>query len=220
MMITKLLIPSISIIIFCAGCASHAPVLPQNPKSGVANMGFQFSVENVIPVIWWKYGINDYTEFGFKMGMPISGAGVDISRVLMKKDYRWDVLNLAYNYAPNPSFDLSYYMFKAKKSEKVKIGEFPLKTKWRGFRCMIIPDGTYKEIEDNQSIRFGFLFGRRLGSRWGFETGYFHDFKGGFNPANEKYPHKANKWPTQFSRGAGVSMQLFFYLPSNQNNKK
>ena len=31
------------------------------------------------------------------------------------------------------------------------------------------------------STRLGFLFGRRFGEKWGFETGYFHDFKGGWS---------------------------------------
>ncbi len=216
----NILILSFIIILWIGGCASHPPVLPQIPKEGVTSTGFSFSVENVIPVIWWKYGLNNYTEVGFKLGIPLSGTGIDISRVLMKKKYKWDVLNLAYSYSPNPSFDLSYYMFKRKKSEELNFGEIPLKTKWKGFRCMIIPDGLWDESDDNQSIRFGFIYGRRFGSRWGFETGYFHDFKGGFDPENKKYPHKWKNWPTQFSRGTGFSMQLFLYLPSKENNKK
>ena len=117
----KILLLNFTLITWFIGCSSHPPVLPQTPRDGVTNMGFQFSIENVIPVIWWKHGINDYTEIGFKLGMPLSGTGIDISRLLMKKEYRWDILNFAYSISPNPGFDLSYYMFKAKKNEKLSI---------------------------------------------------------------------------------------------------
>ena len=78
-------------------------------------MGFSFAAENVIPVIWWRHGLNQYTDVGLKLGIPLSGTGIDINRVLMKKGRRWDVLNLAYSYSPNSSFDLTYYMFKGSK---------------------------------------------------------------------------------------------------------
>lgn len=174
-------------------------------------MGFSFSAENVIPVIWWRYGINKYTDIGYRLGIPLSGSGVDLNRVLMKKEYSWDVLNTSYNFSPNSSFDFTYYKFKGYK----KKGQYsPFRIKWYGIRSMIIPQGRYKDRpdNDNQSIRFGFLFGRRLGQRWGFETGYFHDLKAGFNPKNKDYPHKYENWPTQFSRGAGLSLQVFLYM--------
>ena len=214
----KIFILFILLNIWLGGCASHPPVLPQVPKEGETNMGFSFAVENIIPVIWWKYGINDYTEIGYRLGIPLSGSGFDINRVLMKNKYKWDVLNLSYNIAPNSSFELSYYIFKAKKSEEVKFGQIPLKTKWKGFRVMFIPDGRWEESKDNESIRFGFFYGRRFGKKWGAETGYFHDFKGGWSE-NKKYPHSYKNWPTQFSRGTGFSFQLFLYLPSKKTLK-
>ena len=54
-----------------------------------------FSAENIIPVIWWRYGINKYTDIGYRLGIPLSGTGIDFNRILMKKDYSWDVLNVA-----------------------------------------------------------------------------------------------------------------------------
>ena len=90
------------------------------PKDGETKMGFAFSVENIIPTIWWRYGLNNYTDIGFKLGIPISGTGIDINRLLMKKDRRWDMLNLAYSISPNSSLDLTYYMFKVHKKEKIK----------------------------------------------------------------------------------------------------
>ena len=86
-------------------------------------MGFSFSVENVMPTIWWRYGLNNYTDIGFKLGIPISGTGIDINRLLMKKERRWDMLNLAYSISPNSSLDLTYYMFKVHKKEKLSFLE-------------------------------------------------------------------------------------------------
>ena len=205
---------SLYIILFF-GCSSHPTVIPQTPKVGETNRGFTFSTENIIPVMWWRHTLNKYTDIGFKLGIPISGTGVDISRILMKKQRKWDVLNLAYSISPNPSFDLTYYMFKIHKKEKLSFDKPPLRTKWRAFRCMIIPKGIYESNKDNSSIRFGALFGRRFGEKWGFETGYFHDFKGGWS-STKKYPHVDNKYkmPTQFSKSVGFSMQLFLYLPT------
>ena len=179
-------------------------------------MGFSFSAENVIPVIWWRYGLNKYTDIGYRLGIPLSGSGLDLNRVLMKKEYSWDVLNTSYNFSPNTSFDFTYYKFKGYKRN----GQYyPFRIKWYGIRSMIIPQGRYKNRpdNDNQSVRFGLLFGRRFGPRWGFETGYFHDLKAGFDPKNKDYPHKYKNWPTQFSRGAGLSFQVFLYM--EQKNK-
>lgn len=211
MSIYKLTLLCIILSFIFSGCASHAPVSPQTPKKGETNMGFSFSAENVIPVIWWRYGLNKYTDIGYRLGIPLSGSGFDVNRVLMKKEYSWDVLNTSYNFSPNSSFDFTYYKFKGYKRR----GQYsPFRIKWYGIRSMIIPQGRYKNRpdNDNQSIRFGLLFGRRLNPRWGFETGYFHDLKAGFDPKNKDYPHKYKNWPTQFSRGAGLSFQVFLYI--------
>lgn len=211
MSIYKLTLFCIILSFIFSGCASHAPVFPQTPKKGETNMGFSFSAENVIPVIWWRYGLNKYTDIGYRLGIPLSGSGFDVNRVLMKKEYSWDVLNTSYNFSPNSSFDFTYYKFKGYKRR----GQYsPFRIKWYGIRSMIIPQGRYKNRpdNDNQSIRFGLLFGRRLSPRWGFETGYFHDLKAGFDPKNKDYPHKYKNWPTQFSRGAGLSFQVFLYM--------
>ena len=193
-------------------CASHPPVLPQMPVKGQTNVGFSFAVENVIPVIWWRHGLNKYIDVGFKLGIPFSGTGIDISRILSKRDSRWDMLNIAYSISPNSGFDFTYYMFKGV-SRKGKIN--PYKIGWTGFRTMIIPDGNYENPGEgnDRSVRFGFLLGRRMGYRWGFELGYFHDPRAGFDD-NEDFPHKdpEGNWPTQFSKGAGLSAQLFLYL--------
>ena len=219
MKITKRTLLLLTIILIVGGCASHAPVLPETPKKGETNMGFTFAVENVIPVIWWRYGLNQYTDIGYRLGLPFSGSGIDINRVLMKRDRRWDVLNASYNLSPNSSFDFTYYRFKG--SERATKRN-PFNMAWTGFRCMIIPNGRYEDKDggDDNSIRFGFLFGRRMSYRWGFEAGYFHDLKAGFDSDNKDYPHQKNGWPTQFSKGTGLSMQMFLYLGSTKKNKK
>mgnify|MGYP001160803333 FL=1 len=211
------------LILFFGACTSHPPVVPEVPKDGDTKMGFSFSVENIIPTIWWRHALNNYTDVGFKLGIPISGTGIDINRLLMKKDRRWDMLNLAYSISPNSSLDLTYYMFKVHKKEKLSFLKPPLRTRWRAFRLMIIPNGTYDNPSQRGSkisTRLGLLFGRRFGEKWGFETGYFHDIKAGWSD-NKDYPHKDPEkphWPTQFSRGMGVSLQLFLYLPSSEKN--
>ena len=96
----------IILILFTVGCSSHPPVLPQIPVKGETNTGFSFSAENLIPVIWWRHGLNKYTDIGLKIGIPWSGTGIDINRVLKKRDRRWEVLNLAYSVSPNSSFRL------------------------------------------------------------------------------------------------------------------
>ena len=42
---------------------------------------------------------------------------------------------------------------------------------------MLIPNGSYDNGANRSSTRFGMLYGRRLSTKWGFEVGYFHDFK-------------------------------------------
>jgi len=206
------------LLIFMIGCSSHPAVLPQIPVKGETQTGFAFAAENVTPIIWWKYGLDQYTDIGLKLGIP-SGTGIDISRVLKKRDRKWEVLNLSYNFSQNSSFDFTYYMFKGSLREGKPI---PFNIGWIGFRGMIIPNGNFQNPGpgNDQSIRFGPLLGRRLSARWGFEVGYFHDFRAGFDKNNKDFPHTNNKWPTQFSKGTGLSMQLFMYVAPKKNKKK
>ena len=170
MMKRNLIIFLTAIILWGSGCASHPPVFPQMPEKGVTNMGFTFSVENLIPVIWARHGLGQYTDLGIRVGIPLSGTGIDLNRVLFKRDRKWDVFNVAYNLAPNSSFDFTYYKFKGAKRITKKN---PFGVAWTGYRCMLIPKG----VSGGQSVRFGMLYGRRLSTKWGFEVGYFHDFR-------------------------------------------
>ena len=64
----KLKIFIILIILFFSiqGCTSHPAIQPNLPEPGTTDMGFSFSVENIVPVIWWRRGINENTDIGLK----------------------------------------------------------------------------------------------------------------------------------------------------------
>ena len=233
MMKRNLIIFLIAIILWGSGCASHPPVFPQMPEKGVTNMGFTFSVENLIPVIWARHGLGQYTDLGIRVGIPFSGTGIDLNRVLFKRDRKWDVFNVAYNLAPNSSFDFTYYKFKGAKRITKKN---PFGVAWTGYRCMLIPKG----VSGGQSVRFGMLYGRRLSTKWGFEVGYFHDFRSmpfskvmtsNWDPTDttivndyghgyKKYPHEYEGLPSEYSRAAGMSLQFFMYLGPTKKKKK
>ena len=223
----------IAIILWGSGCASHPSVFPQMPEKGVTNMGFTFSVENLIPVIWARHGLGQYTDLGIRVGIPLSGTGIDLNRVLFKRDRKWDVFNVAYNLAPNSSFDFTYYKFKGAKRITKKN---PFGVTWTGYRCMLIPKG----VSGGQSVRFGMLYGRRLSTKWGFEVGYFHDFRSmpfskvmtsNWDPTDttivndygygyKKYPHEYEGLPSEYSRATGMSLQFFMYLGPTKKKKK
>jgi len=227
----KLSILLILVILWGSGCASHPPVLPKEITKGDTHVGFTFSIENVIPVAWVRRGLNQYTDIGLRLGLPISGSGIDINRILFKKDRKWDVLNLAYNIAPNSSIDFTYYKFK--QAKKAKEGK-SLGVSWRGYRGMYIPQGVSK----GESLRLGLLYGRRIGEKYGIELGYFHDFRSipilelfnfnwdpndpdtieDYGPGYKNYEHKYNGFPSEYSRLTGLSFQLFMYL--GQMDKK
>jgi hypothetical protein len=233
MMKRNLIIFLIAIILWGSGCASHPSVFPQMPEKGVTNMGFTFSVENLIPVIWARHGLGQYTDLGIRVGIPLSGTGIDLNRVLFKRDRKWDVFNVAYTMSPNSSFDFTYYKFKGAKRITKKN---PFGVAWTGYRCMLIPKG----VSGGQSVRFGMLYGRRLSTKWGFEVGYFHDFRSmpfskvmtsNWDPTDttivndygygyKKYPHEYEGLPSEYSRAAGMSLQFFMYLGPTKKKKK
>jgi hypothetical protein len=89
-------------------------------------------------------------------------------------------------------------------------------------------------------VRFGMLYGRRISTIWGFEVGYFHDFRSmplskvmtanwdpsdttivnEFGSSYKKYPHKYEGFPSEFSRSTGLSLQFFMYLGPTKKKKK
>ena len=63
--------------------------------------------------------VGKYSDVGLRLGIPISGSGIDFNRILYKKDQKWEVINLAYNFTQNKSFDLTYYRFRGVKREEI-----------------------------------------------------------------------------------------------------
>ena len=123
-------------------------------------------MENVAPFLWYRRGISDKSEIGFRVGLPIYGTGIDYSRVVFNKENKWDLVNLAWSLNPNYNIDATYYKFKTNKSDTGY-----LKSRWIGLRGMIIQKG----ITNNSSNRLGLLMGFQSNPRWGVEFGYFHD---------------------------------------------
>ena len=209
-------------------CASHPIVNPHLPETGKVKKGYAISVENVAPFLWYRFGISDKSELGVRVGLPIYGSGIDYSRLLYKKQNKWDMLNLAWSLNPNYNLDATYYKFKTKKTDT----NF-LKSRWLGFRMMSIQKG----LTGGTSNRFGFLFGIQSSPRWGIEFGYFHDpssipitdiFNFKWNPSsiqnNDRYSKKPIKdessgMPSEFSRVTGLSFSVFFDLDAPKKKK-
>ena len=202
-------------------CASHPVVNPHLPEAGKTKRGYAVSLENVAPFLWYRVGISDKSELGLRLGLPIYGSGIDYSRLLYKKNNKWDMLNLSWSVNPNYNMDATYYKFKTKKTDT----EF-LKSRWIGLRMMSIQKG----IVGHTSNRFGLLFGFQRNPRWGMEIGYFHDptsipfteiFNTKWDPISEQNRDRFSKkpvtdkdsgFPSEFSRVTGISLSIFFDL--------
>ena len=146
--------------LFIFGCASHPVINPHLPEVGKAKKGYALSVENVVPYMWYRKGINEKSEIGLRVGLPIYGSGIDYSRVVYVKENKWDIINLAWSLNPNYNIDATYYKFKTSKGDNGF-----LKSRWIGFRGMSIQNG----ITKNSSNRLGFLMGFQTNPKWGFE---------------------------------------------------
>ena len=94
------LLTLITSILFFIGCASHPVVHPGSLKKGERVWGYSIAAENIFPVIWFRRGLDKNTELGYRLGMPIYGTGIDISRVVLRQEKKWDVMNFAWN-SPN-----------------------------------------------------------------------------------------------------------------------
>ena len=117
-MIRNLIILFLATLIWASGCASHPSIQPHLAEEGKTEMGFSLALENVIPVVWYRRGLNKNTDVGLRIGIPLSGTGIDINRVLFRNDRKWDVLNLAWSFNPNSNYDLTYMKFSRAKKEK------------------------------------------------------------------------------------------------------
>jgi len=192
---------------------------------GDIEYGYAFSVENVLPYLWYRKGISNRSDIGVRVGLPIYGSGLDYSRLLYEKENKWDMLNLAWSLNPNYNYDFTYYKFRQRQNKKTGALQG---TAWTGIRFMYIPKG----ISDKTSSRIGFLFGGKPGSKLSYEIGYYHDFssmpisnifsssyvpKGRFT----EFPHTTKFGiPSENSRMTGFSLQVFFNLEYSRAEKK
>tara|TARA_B100001146_G_scaffold69955_1_gene61854 strand:- start:5944 stop:6645 length:702 start_codon:yes stop_codon:yes gene_type:complete len=213
------------IIMILNGCASHPRVATKRMEVGEVEYGYAFSIENIFPYLWYRKGISDRSDIGFRVGLPIYGSGLDYSRLLYEKENKWDMLNIGWSLNPNSNYDVTYYKFKHGKNKKNK--QNPSST-WMGLRFMYIPNG----ISDKTSSRIGLLFGRNSGKKISFELGYYHDFSSmpigdifssKYNPKGRfvELPHTTKfGFPSENSRIVGLSLQLFFNLSNNISKPK
>ena len=216
-----------------AACATHPTISPLPLKQGESFMGYTISVENVVPLVFYRYGLTDKFDVGLRVGMPAYGTGIDASWLLASKPYRSDVLNVSYSFNANSNIDYTYYRVNHKTKFKKKKGIAIRRLRYYGLRGMVIRNG----MNGWRSNRFGILIGGGPAvkgpeaeqlprtHRFQWELGYFHDFssmpllsifKGTFDhtadPRFEDYPHSENGLPTEFSRLTGLTFRLSFPL--------
>ena len=164
--------------LFFIGCASHPVVYPGSLKKGEQVWGYSLAAENIFPVMWFRKGLDQNTELGYRIGMPIYGTGIDLSRVVMRNENKWDVMNFAWSYNPNRNMDITYYRFKESSggllSRLNKKKKSSSSVSWKGTRFMLIPEGITPD--NNSSMRIGFLKGGKISEKFGYEVGYYHDF--------------------------------------------
>ncbi|MDG1848308.1 MAG: hypothetical protein P8J35_06690 [Candidatus Marinimicrobia bacterium] len=168
----------LAVLFFIVGCASHPVVHPGTLKKNEQVWGYSLAAENILPVVWFRKGLDAKTEIGYRVGLPIYGTGVDLSRVVMRREKSWDVMNFSWSYNPNRNIDITYYRFKEKSGGlfskmKKKKQETP-SISWRGTRFMLIPEGITPDKKS--SMRLGFLRGGKISEKFGYEIGYYHDF--------------------------------------------
>lgn len=203
-----------------SGCATHPTISPKRLQVGESKYGYTLSIENVFPYMWYRKGISEVSDIGFRVGLPVYGTGIDYSRVLYSKDNKWDVLNFSWSMNPNYNMDFTYYKFKETGKNRYR---------WWGFRGMYIPEG----IMGNTSTRIGVLYGRQIKDKMGFEFGYYHDFSSmplssvvdpnwAWNSDENiaRYgdtPHVSDAGiPSEFSRMTGLSMLVYFQLGNSE----
>ena len=227
-------------VLLLAGCATHPTISPVPLKSGETYLGYTLSMENGLPFVFYRRGMSDNWDLGVRLGLPLWGSGIDVSRILSRRPDRTDVLNFSYSINPNYNFDYTYYRVKRKTKVKEKKGITIQKLRYFGLRGMVISNG----ITGRSSHRFGILYGGAPALkgndenplprfyRFQWEIGYFHDFSSMpltaiFDPTpfnsdhpkwNERFknfPHVDNGLPTEHSRLTGFSLRISFPIGSS-----
>ncbi|MCH7497460.1 MAG: hypothetical protein IH971_06390 [Candidatus Marinimicrobia bacterium] len=219
-----------------SACATHPTISPVPLKRGETFMAYTLSSENVMPLVVYRRGLSDAWDLGLRVGLPVVGSGVDISRLLSTSDRRSDVMNLSYGFNPNHNIDITYYRVshrtRTRKKDSVR------RLRYFGLRGMFILNG----IGGRSSTRFGVLVGggRRVRAadeaslprfhRFQWELGYFHDFNSmplravidpkpfdkGHELWQDRYadsPHSTRAgFPTEHARITGFSLRVSFPL--------
>ncbi len=195
------------------GCSAHPTVADHTLKKGEKYYGYTLSLENVFPVVFYRFGLTDVSDLGLRVGIPIYGSGIDYSRVLYEKERRRDVLNLGWSLTPNMNFDFTYYKFMHSRKQGNSM--------YWALRSMYIPKG----VIPGSSMRLGVIFGIYRKGRIGIEGGYLHDFSSmpihklftatwdetnpDWNPKYADFPLvSAGGLPTEHSRITGLSLRL------------
>jgi hypothetical protein len=184
-----------------------------------------------------RRGITDHWDLGLRVGLPIYGSGIDVSRLLVDRNNRSDVLNLAYSFNPNHNVDVTFYRVKRKLKINEEKNTAVQRLRYWGLRSMLITNG----ISGRRSARFGILFGGGPANRgepdnlpriyrFQWELGYFHDFDSmpiralfsplPFDDEHElwarrfaDYPHTTkSNLPSEHSRLTGLSLRISFPL--------
>ena len=218
------------------GCATHPTLSPIPLKKGETYTGCFLSTENVLPVVFFRRGLTDNWDLGLRVGLPIYGTGIDISRLLVEKNERSDILNFAYSFNPNHNLDFTYYRVAHRTKVNPEKGRAVRRLRYFGLRTMVILKG----ISGRRSTRIGILIGGApalKGSsaedlprfyRFQWEIGYFHDFESmpiravlspsPFNKDHElwddrfaDYPHTGESGlPSEHHRLTGLSLRISF----------
>ena len=221
-----------------SACATHPTISPVPLKKGETYFGYSLSTENVLPIVFFRRGLTDVWDLGLRVGLPIYGSGFDISRLLVDRGNRSDILNLAYGLNPNHNIDLTYYRVTRKTKTSARTNLTRRRLRYIGLRGMVILSG----IGGRRSTRFGILVGGAPAvkgedpedlprfHRFQWEIGYYHDFnsmplRAVFDPKpfdeqhdlwDERfapYPHLTDAgFPSEYSRLTGISLRITFPL--------
>ncbi|MCF7805625.1 MAG: hypothetical protein K9N46_15410 [Candidatus Marinimicrobia bacterium] len=156
-----------AVALLMTGCAAHSTISPDVLEPGEKMRTVTVSSETILPVITWRRGLSERSDFGFHLGIPLYGTGIDYTYQLREKPRSGgDIINFGAFLTPNTNLDFTYY-------KVATLGKQGNTHPYFGWRIMYIPSG----ISGENSTRFGFLAGLRLNNRFGVELGYFHDFE-------------------------------------------
>ena len=71
------LIPFISFVFYLTGCASHPVVHPGSLKKNEQVWGYALAAENIFPVVWFRKGLDQNTELGYRFCLLYTSDAAD-----------------------------------------------------------------------------------------------------------------------------------------------